>query len=69
MYFLKCHLSLLLWQVEITLIFFSSLSYKWHQWRTEGGIWGDSIPPKIPEALQNRAKLNPVVKTVKNYWI
>jgi hypothetical protein len=26
----------------------------------------DSIPPEIPKALQNRAKLNPIVKTVKN---
>jgi hypothetical protein len=26
-------------------------------------------PPEIPKALQNRAKLNPVVKSVKNCWI
>ena len=26
-------------------------------------------PPQIPKALQNRAKLNPIVKTVKNFWI
>jgi hypothetical protein len=26
-------------------------------------------PTKIPKALQNRAKLNPIVKTVKNCWI
>jgi hypothetical protein len=25
--------------------------------------------PEIPKALQNRAKLNPIVKTVKNWWI
>jgi len=25
--------------------------------------------PEIPKALQNRAKLNPVVKTLKNCWI
>ena len=44
------------------------------QWRTEG--WGGGSlggfkppPPEIPEALQNRAKLNPIVKTVKNCWI
>ena len=24
------------------------------------------LPPEIPKALQNRAKLNPIVKTVKN---
>ena len=31
------------------------------------GYWGGGIPPppQIPEALQNRAKLNPIVKTVK----
>jgi len=27
------------------------------QWRTEGG-WGVQLPPEIPKALQNRAKLN-----------
>jgi len=26
-------------------------------------------PTEIPKALQNRAKLNPIVKTVKNCWI
>ena len=35
------------------------------QWRTEGGFRGFK-PPKISKALQNRAKLNPIVKTVKN---
>jgi len=40
------------------------------QWRTEGGFWGLQPPhPEIPKALQNRAKLNPIVKTVKNCWI
>jgi len=29
-----------------------------------GGV--KSPPPEIPKALQNRAKLNPIVKTVKN---
>ena len=37
-----------------------------HQWRTEGGIWGVQPPPEILKALENRAKLNPIVKTVKN---
>ena len=32
-----------------------------------GGVQPPS--PEIPKALQNRAKLNPIVKTVKNYWI
>ena len=31
------------------------------QWRL-----GCSNPPEIPKALQNRAKLNPIVKTIKN---
>jgi len=36
------------------------------QWRTEGGLGCSNPPKKIPKALQNRAKLNPTVKTVKN---
>jgi len=36
------------------------------QWRTEGGVGVFKPPPEIPKALQNRAKLNPIVKTVKN---
>ena len=34
------------------------------QWRIEGGLVG-SNPPEILKALQNRAKINPIVKTVK----
>jgi len=34
------------------------------QWRTEGG-GSTPPPPEIPKALQNRAKLNPIAKTVK----
>jgi len=30
---------------------------------------GGSPLPEIPKALQNRAKINPIVKTVKNCWI
>ena len=30
------------------------------------GVWGVQPPPEIPKALQNRAKLAPIVKTVKN---
>ena len=37
------------------------------QWRTGGGGWGVQTPPEIPKALQNRAKLNPIVKTVKKH--
>jgi len=34
-----------------------------------GGGVGGFTPPEIPKALQNRAKLNSIVKTVKNCWI
>jgi len=36
-----------------------------------GGVLGGFKPlhPEIPKALQKRAKLNPIVKTVKNCWI
>ena len=30
-----------------------------------GGVLGGSNSPEIPKAFQNRAKLNPIVKTVK----
>ena len=36
-----------------------------YQWPTGGGGLGGSTAPEIPKALQNRAKLNPIVKTVK----
>ena len=37
------------------------------QWRTEGGLGGVQTPLlEIPKTLQHRAKLNPIVKTVKN---
>jgi len=36
------------------------------QWRTDGSLGGFNPPlPEIPKAPQNRAKLNPIVKTVK----
>ena len=38
---------------------------KFDQWRTEGGLGCSTPPPEIPKALQNRAKLNPIVKTIK----
>jgi len=43
-----------------------------NQWRTWGGVkhtHTHTHTPEIPKALQNRAKLNPIVKTVKNCWI
>jgi len=36
------------------------------QWRTEGEFGGFNPPLEIPKALQNRAKINPIVKTLKN---
>ena len=44
------------------------LLLKYRQWRTEGGGLGCSnpTPTEILMALQNRAKLNPIAKTVKN---
>jgi hypothetical protein len=42
----------------------STLPLASNQWCTEGGF--KRPPPEIPKALQNRAKLNPIVKTVKN---
>ena len=36
------------------------------QWRTERGCWRVQTPPEIPKTFQNRAKLNLIVKTVKN---
>ena len=51
-------------------IFFSGPGVVIDQWHTGGGgDWAGSNHPKIPKAFQNRAKLNPTVKTVKNCWI
>jgi len=36
------------------------------QWRTGEGLGCSNPPPEILKALQNRAKLNLIVKTVKN---
>ena len=33
------------------------------------GRGGFEPPSEIPKALQTRAKLNPIMKTVKNCWI
>ena len=38
-------------------------------WRVGGFGVFKPPPTEIPKALQNRAKLNPTVKTVKNCWI
>jgi len=42
------------------------ISFGRMQWRTGGAELGGLQPPKIPKALLNRAKPNPIVKTVKN---
>ena len=35
-----------------------------------GGLVGSNTPPpEIPKALQNRVKLDPIVKTVKKCWM
>ena len=34
-----------------------------------GELGGSTPPPEIPKAFQSRARLNPIVKTVKNCWI
>jgi len=41
-------------------IHFTLVAYK------GGWGWGSNPLPEIPKALQNRAKINPIVKTVKN---
>jgi hypothetical protein len=51
-------------QVLISALFKIQVLWDVKQWRTEGGF--KLPPPEIPKALQNRAKLNPIVKTVKN---
>ena len=38
------------------------------QWLTEGGLGVQTLPPppEVSKALQNRAKVNPIVKSVRN---
>ena len=45
---------------------FRSQGISYHSGVPRGGLSGFNPPPEIPKALQNRAKLNPIVKTVKN---
>ena len=57
---------------EAAMSFYSSAlkiapDFCYNQWRTEVGGWGVQTPlPEILKALQNRAKLNPIVKIAKN---
>ena len=59
--------------MPLLILTLSRLNLYYIQWRTEGGggvfKHTHTPPPEIPKALQNRAKLNPIVKTVKNCWI
>ena len=48
----------------------------WQEWPVlyingvpRGGFGCSNTPPEIPKALQNRTKLNPILKTVKHCWI
>ena len=55
--------------ILLTHLLYSANSTQTHatqQWHTEGDLGGSNPPPEIPKALQNRAKLNPILKTVKN---
>ena len=56
--------------LQLTAFFLKlNLRKPYVQWRTEGaGEFGvfKTPPPEILKAFQNRAKLNPIVKTVKN---
>ena len=57
-------------ELKITPILDKLMEYK-RNWTVayRGGGWGVQLlppPKKIPKALQNRAKLNPIVKTAKN---
>jgi len=47
-------------------VHFSGVPKGWNS-GVRRGVWGFNYPPpEIPKVLQNRAKLNPIVKTVKN---
>ena len=49
-------------QVGASCLYVTSVAYR----RGTGGVGGSNSPLEIPKALQNRAKHNPIVKTVKN---
>jgi len=51
--------------VYILKLFMRKIGLHEGQWRTEG--CSNPPPPEIPKALQNRAQLNPIVKTVKKF--
>ena len=65
----RCRLRNKVLHAVLTNASFNTVSFNigtTYQWRIEGGGLGVQTPPEIPKVLQNRAKLNPIVKTVKN---
>ena len=66
------HRSTLLHFPSLTLVVFLFqfiIKYCFLLWRAGGGVGcSNAPPPEIPKALQNRVKLNPIVKTVKKNW-
>ena len=65
---LKAHRLLM---VTVYRNYWCSLHWFGTHWTGVSGIprGGSTPPPEIPKAPQNHAKLNPIVKTVKNCWI
>ena len=51
-------------QYRLSALLLNAVAY-----RGRGSLGCSSPPPEIPKAFQNHAKLNPIVKTVKNCWI
>ena len=47
-------------------MFLALITIGYSQWRTERGVGVFNPPPEILKSLQNRAKLNLIVKTAKN---
>ena len=62
-----------MWQNMQFINYTEEVPHNSTQWRTGWGggfgVFKHPLPPEIPKALQNRAKLNPIVTTVKNCWI
>ena len=57
---------------DLSLIYsVTGWKYSYKQWLNVRGLGGSNHPPspEIPKVLQNRAKFNPIVKTVGNCWI
>ena len=63
-YFSACQISGVFFDPLLIFSVFRAVCAQWCTGR--GAFWGVNPPPEIPKALQNHAKLNPIVKTVKN---